>query len=160
MGCADRGGEAPPAGTPIVMGFDGSYTRDSTALVGATVEAVPYLFVVALQEEPETAPEDWRVDIGAAEADISEACERWEVMAVACDPMRWQRSIAALLDAGLPMVEWPTHNPGRMAPACAAFEDAIQEASLAHDGSADLARHVRNCVVVTDSRGRRITKRY
>ena len=160
MGCADRDGEVPAAGTPIVLGFDGSYTRDSTALVGATVEAVPYLFVVALQEEPETASEDWRVDIGAAEADISEACERWEVMAVACDPMRWQRSIAALLDAGLPMVEWPTHNPGRMAPACAAFEDAIQEAGLAHDGSADLARHVRNCVVVTDSRGRRITKRY
>jgi len=45
-----------------------------------------------------------------------------------------------------------------MAPACAAFEDAVQARRLSHDGDERLAEHIRNCVVKIDSRGKRITK--
>jgi hypothetical protein len=47
------------------------------------------------------------------------------VYAVACVPSRWQRSLAVLLDEGLPMVEWPSHSVGRMVSACAQFYDGV-----------------------------------
>jgi len=147
-----------PDGTRIVIGFDGSYARDSTALVGCTLGPRPHLFVIGHWERPEGATEDWRVDIGDVEQTIVNACARWEVTAIACDPFRWQRSIQTLGEAGLPVVEWPSHSAARMAPACAAFEDAVQGRTLSHDGSEDLARHIRNSVVKIDSRGKRITK--
>ena len=42
-------------GTPVVLGFDGSLSDDSTALVGFTLERdlLPYLFVAGVWEAPE-----------------------------------------------------------------------------------------------------------
>jgi phage terminase large subunit-like protein len=147
-----------PDGARVVLGFDGSYSRDSTALVGCTLGERPHIFVVGHWERPAGAQEDWRVEIRDVEAAIVNACARWDVQAVACDPHRWQLVIQDLLEAGLPMVEWPSHSAARMAPACAAFEDAVQGRLLSHDGDERLAEHVRNCVVRIDSRGKRITK--
>jgi hypothetical protein len=39
-----------------VLGFDGFYRGDSTALVAATVQECPYLWVVGLWERPDRAP--------------------------------------------------------------------------------------------------------
>ena len=154
----DRG--VPEEGTEVVLGFDGSWARDATGLVGATLEERPHLFKIALQERPADAPEDWRVDVGLMEADIIAACARWTVLAVGCDPARWQRSISVLMEDGLPMVEWPTHNTARMTAACSQFEDAVGEEAFTHDGGSDISRHVRNATVVADTRGRRIQKKY
>ena len=150
--------EKPPAGTRIALGFDGSYARDSTGLVGCTIEERPHLFVVGTWEKPEKATEDWRVPIQEVEGEIATACETWDVVAVGADPFRWQRSIEVLMEAGLPMVEWPSHSAARMAPACAKFEDAVQERSLSHDGNEAMERHIENCVIKIDGRGKRITK--
>ncbi|HEX7119135.1 MAG TPA: terminase TerL endonuclease subunit [Longimicrobiales bacterium] len=147
-----------PDGARIVIGFDGSYSRDSTAVVGCMLGERPHLFVIGHWERPAGAAEDWRVDIPDVEETLRAACARWDVQAIACDPFRWQRTIQVLLEAGLPMVEWPSHSAVRMAPACAAFEDAVQGRLLSHDGDERLAEHVRNCVVRIDSRGKRITK--
>jgi len=147
-----------PDGARIVIGFDGSYSRDSTAVVGCMLGERPHLFVIGHWERPAGAAEDWRVDIPDVEETLRAACARWDVHAIACDPFRWQRTIQVLLEAGLPMVEWPSHSAVRMAPACAAFEDAVQARRLSHDGDERLAEHIRNCVVKIDSRGKRITK--
>jgi phage terminase large subunit-like protein len=55
--CADPDYRAPD-GTQVALGFDGSYRGDSTALVAATVEERPYLWVVGLWERPERARTD------------------------------------------------------------------------------------------------------
>lgn len=156
--CADVIRTPPPDGARVALGFDGSYSRDSTALVGATLEEKPHLFVVQAWERPAGASEDWRVNIPDVEASIAKACEQWDVVGVGCDPFRWQRTISVLLEAGLPVVEWPSHTAARMAPACAQFEDAVQSRLLTHDGHARMAEHLSNCVVKIDSRGKRITK--
>lgn len=148
----------PPPGTRVALGFDGSYARDATGIVGCTIEDHPHLFVVKNWEKPANATEDWRVPIPDVEQEIANACETWDVVVVACDPFRWQRSIEVLLEAGLPMAEWASHTAARMAPACAKFEDAVQGKLLTHDGNDDLERHIGNCVVKIDSRGKRITK--
>ena len=151
-------GGKPPDGTPVVIGFDGSWSGDSTAVVGATIEAKPHLFVIGKWEREVESSPDWRVDIVDVENTIEKAAKKWQVRRIGCDPYRWQRSMAALQELGLPVEEWPSHQAARMVPACKQFFDAVSDAKLSHDGDADAARHLGNCVVKIDSRGPRIVK--
>lgn len=153
-GCA--GAEVPADGTPIVVGFDGSYSGDSTGLVGCTLDGE--LFVIDAWERTQADGPEWRVDILDVENAIRAACARWDVREIACDPYRWQRSMAVLLEDGLPVTEYPTGSPARMVPACATFYDATMERRLSHDGDPRLARHVDNCVLKVDQKGPRIVK--
>jgi phage terminase large subunit-like protein len=153
--CAKPRRGIPADHADIVLGFDGSYSGDSTALVGCTPEG--HLFVVDAWEKPE-GDDDWRVDIADVEAAIVAACRRWTVLEVACDPFRWQRSMQVLEAEGLPIVEYKTGSPTLMVPACAKFYDAVVERRLSHDGDLRLARHVANAVVKTDRLGPRIVK--
>jgi len=151
-------GGKPEDGTEIVIGFDGSWAGDSTAVYGATVEAKPHLFMIGSWErEPEDSP-DWRVDIVDVENTIEKAGKKWQVKQIGCDPYRWQRSMAALRELGLPVEEWPSHQASRMVPACKQFFDAVVDEKLTQDGNENAARHLANCVVKIDSRGPRIVK--
>jgi len=153
----DRGEPADAA--EIVVGFDGSYSGDSTALVGATLEdEKPHLFVIDAWERKDSDDPNWRVPISEVEEAIRRACRRWTVREVACDPYRWQRSMEALLEEDWPIVEFDTSKPSRMVPACAAFYDAVTDGQLTHDGDARLARHIENCRVKRDGLGPRIVK--
>jgi phage terminase large subunit-like protein len=152
--CADP--RPIPDGAEVVLGFDGSWSGDTTALVACTIGARPHLGLLALWEAPEGA-RDWRVDILAVEATIQAACQRFRVREVACDPYRWSRSLQVLRDAGLPMVEYP-QSPERMTPAVTSFYEAVVNKTLTHSGDGRLARHVGNAVVREDARGIRITK--
>lgn len=154
--CADPSVPIPD-GSRIVLGFDGSWSGDSTAVVGCTLSQRPHLFQVAAWEKPEGAS-TWRVDVDLVEHTIRDACRRWQVVHVACDPHRWQRSLRMLMDEGLPMVEWPSHQAARMSPACTQFLEGVMARRLSHDGSPELTSHVANCVVRIDSRGPRIVK--
>lgn len=149
---------APPPGTDIVLGFDGSYSGDSTGIVGVTIEDKPHLWVVDAWEKPPDADKAWRVPISDVEAAIRQACATWKVVEVACDPYRWQQSMQTLQDEGLPIIEWATSSPAMMVPACAAFFDAIMDDGLTHSGDPRLERHFRNCTVKRDRLGPRIVK--
>lgn len=146
-----------PIDTPIVLGFDGSYSGDSTAVVGCTLEEKPHLFVIDAWEKPEGTA-DWKVDIPDVEQTIRNVCATRNVKRIGCDPHRWQRSIAALEEEGLPVIVWPSHSANIMSPACQEFERAVTAGHLTHDGDERLERHIGNCVVKIDSRGPRITK--
>jgi phage terminase large subunit-like protein len=157
--CADEEREIP-AGTEVVLGFDGSFNNDSTALVVVSVpegDSVPHIDVVELWERPQTAGNDWTVPILDVEAAIRAACRRWQVREIACDPFRWARTYQVLDDEGLPVVEFP-QSPQRMVPATASFYEAVLNKLITHSGDPRLARHVSNCVVKTDSRGSRLAK--
>ena len=146
-------------GDEITVGFDGSYSGDSTALVGCTTRD-PHLFVIAAWEKADSDDPDWRVPIAEVEDAIRKACARWRVREVDCDPFRWSRTMEALEEEGWPIVEWNTSSPARMVPACAKFYDAVMEQRVTHDGDPRLARHIDHCVLKTDGKGPRIVKEH
>lgn len=148
----------PPDDVECVLGFDGSFSGDSTALVGVTVEETPRVWLVRAWEKQPNDTDDWRVDIAEVEATILAECGRRRVIEVACDPFRWQRSMQELAALGLPIVEYPSSSPSRMVPATAKFYDAVMSDGIAHDHNPTLSRHLDNCVVKTDRLGPRITK--
>ena len=157
--CADRGRRV--GDVEVVLFLDGSWNGDSTGLVGVTCEEVPHVFVVDAWEHPPDDPH-WRVPVVDVEAAVLDAVASVEfrVVEVACDPYRWQRSIAVLgEEIGEDAVsEYPTNSVKRMVPACKQFYDMVVERGLTHDGDPRLARHIGNCVVKQDRHGVRIVK--
>lgn len=141
---------------PVVLGFDGSFNNDSTALVVVSVDERPHVDVVACWERPANV-DDWQVPILDVEAAIREACRRWQVREIVCDPFRWARTYQVLEGEGLPIVEFP-QSPARMVPATQRFYEAVVNGSLTHSGNASLARHIGNTVIRTDARGSRLSK--
>jgi phage terminase large subunit-like protein len=144
-----------PEGADVVLGFDGSFSGDCTALVACTPEG--RLQVVELWERPQDAAPGWRVDPSEVETAVLSACQRWRVLEIAADPYRWQRDMAAWADAGLPVVEYPQSNT-RMIPATARFYDAVMDGLVEHDGDPRLARHVGNCVTKLTPAGPKVQK--
>jgi phage terminase large subunit-like protein len=139
-----------------VLGFDGSFSGDCTALVAVTIGPRPYVELVNLWEAPEGA-RDWRVPILEVEQAIRDACRRWQVRAIVADPYRWQRSLELLEGEGLPVEEFP-QSPQRMTPATARMYEAVVNGALTHSGDPRLARHLANAVLREDPRGARLSK--
>lgn len=153
--CTAAGAPVPPPGSKVWLGFDGSYSGDSTALVGATAEG--HLFVVGCWENP--GRPGWRVPRGRVKEAVAEAFGTWDVVEMLCDPPYWAAEIAEWA-ATWPdrVVEFPTFSRARMAPACTAFYAAVLERALSHDGDPRMARHVSNAVVKSSPQGDYITK--
>lgn len=145
---------------PIILGFDGSFSGDTTVIVGVTKEDEPHIFLIKAWEKQPTDRDDWRVDILEVENTIIEFCLNHNVLEVACDPFRWQRSMQVLQEAGIPIVEWPSTSAARMIPACSKFYDAVAEQKISHNNDALLARHLSNAVVKVDRLGPRIVKEH
>lgn len=143
---------------PIVLFFDGSFNHDCTALLGATIEAVPHLFVVECWERPLDDPH-WRVPIGDVDRVVRETCRDRTVTELACDPFRWAQLMEQWAD-GLPVIEYPTSTPTRMVPAWAKFYDATLTGGYTHDGDPRLTRHVGNMALKTDRLGPRPVKEH
>lgn len=141
----------------VVLGFDGSFSNDSTALVAVEIGEVPHITVVACWERPADADDTWRVPIADVEDAIRQACKRWTVVMIACDPFRWARTYQALEAEGLPVIEFP-QSPARMTPATQRFSEAVLNEGLSHDGDLRLTRHLNNCVLRVDARGSRLSK--
>ena len=152
---------SPPNHTvPIIVGFDGSFSGDSTALVGVTVESKPTAWLIKAWEKQPTDTDDWRVDIAEVESTILDTCRDFNVTEVVCDPFRWQRSMQELAAAGLPIVEYNSSSPARMVPATAKTYDAVMSGNVLHDHNPTLTRHLNNSVIRTDRLGPRITKEH
>ena len=145
-----------------MVGFDGSFSGDTTVLVGCTIpkeDETPYVFLIKAWEKDERIHDDsWRVEIQEVENAIADFCSRFKVREVACDPFRWQRSMEILADKGIPIVEYPSTSARRMVTSCAKFFDAVLDKKMVHDGNPLLARHLSNAVVKSDNLGVRIVK--
>jgi phage terminase large subunit-like protein len=99
------------------------------------------------------------VPVADVEEEIREACRRFTVREIVCDPFRWTRTMQALEAEGLPIVEFP-QSPARMTPATTRMFEAVVNGTLTHSGDGRLARHVGNCVLRVDSRGSRLAKEH
>lgn len=183
-------GRAAPAetiedGDEVILGFDGSFDNDSTALVVVRIPdeipqpedpgqnapsaeeiarraaeeglRLPHIDVVDAWEKPLEAKAGWTVPILEVEEAIRVACRRWQVREIVCDPARWARTYQVLEQEGLPIVDFP-QSPARMVPATTRFFQAVTNAGLTHSGDPRLARHVGNCVVRKTVRGSMISK--
>lgn len=149
------------AGAEVALGLDGSYNGDSTALIGCTVDE-PHLFTLGIWEKPEKAKDDWRVPISEVEEAVRQGCRDYTVRVVHADPFRWQRSIDALQDEGVPIVDFATNSAPRMVPATTELTEAVlgETPRVTHDGDPRLARHVKNAVLKIDKSGPRIVKEH
>lgn len=146
----------PTPGTDVVLGFDGAWTDDSTAIVGCTIDG-HHLFTVRVWEKPKDEPA-WQTPTHEVEAELLKACGTWNVREIACDPHQWREQIAKFAELGLPVHEWPTNAVQRMVPACTEFYRAVMEKRLTHDANPTLVRHIANAVIKEDRFGRRIVK--
>lgn len=143
-------------GDVITLGFDGSTSDDSTALVACRYSD-GYLEVLGCWERPE-GPDgvNWRVDSVAVDAAVAEAMERFRVIGFYADPPHWQDyldrwsgefGVGMLIHATKARpLEWWTNRPKAMVSALARFHDAVVDGlnSLKHNGESVLTRHVLN----------------
>lgn len=149
----------PAPDVPVVLGFDGSYNHDCTALVAVTVETVPHVEVIACWERP-TDDATWRVPIDAVDATVRATCRDRKVVEVACDPFRWAQVMDQWATDGLPVVEYPTTSPSRMVPAWTKWFDAVVSGGVTTDGDPRLHRHAANTILKTDRLGPRPVKEH
>lgn len=144
-------------GAKVVLGFDGSFNGDCTVVVAVEVGEVPHIEPIAAWEKPEEAGADWQVPVLDVEEAIRNACKKYEVVEIACDPYRWARTFQVLEDEGLPVVVFP-QNASRMTPATTRFYEAVMNRTVTQNGDAMLSRHVANATLRIDNRGSRLAK--
>ncbi len=141
----------------IVIGYDGSFSNDSTAIVAARISDRA-LFVLGHWEKP-LDDNHWRVPIEEVEMRVEELAKLYDVRELVCDPFRWQRSMEVWQSAGLPVVEMP-QTPNRMVPATSSMFDAIVNKRVKHDGDPRLARHIANATPYQSRNGVMLKKEH
>ena len=143
-------------GDEVILGFDGAWKGDSTALVACRLED-HHIEVLGHWEAPPGDPH-WRTPVDEVKDTIRDAARHFSVREIAADPYRFEQSLLELAEEGLPIVEYATNAPARMVPATTAFYEAVMDGNLSHDGNPALARHMANAILKEDARGGRITK--
>ena len=148
-----------------VLGFDGSYASDSTALCVCTIpkdDEKPKVKLIRTWEKNFGVDDDsWRVPMEEVKQEIINYTQNYpKVREIACDPYRWASMMQELQELGLPIVEYKTNLLNLMIPATQKVFDAVMEETLIHDGNPALSRHIDNCVIKTDHRGQRVTKEH
>ncbi|NKY17804.1 terminase large subunit [Tsukamurella spumae] len=142
----------------VVLAFDGSASGDNTALVGCTVGPDPYVFLVALWDNP--GDPRWRVPREDVAAKVAECFESMNVVELAADPWGWRSELEAWAKkfGAKRVVEYNTAHATRMAPATDRFYGAVVDGRLAHDGNDRLAEHLGNAVAKRTPMGDLVAK--
>ena len=144
----------------VVLAFDGSSSGDSTVLVGCTVSAPYYLFVVGMWENPTPGKPGWRVPREEVDKAVAEAFKRYNVVELACDPWGWQTEIQswAKRHGARRVLEYNTAHAARMAPATDKMYELMMEGHVEHDGDARMVAHFDHAVAKTTHLGDLIAK--
>lgn len=146
-----------PGRMGVVLGFDGSFSGDSTALIAVTVDQQPAIKVLGLWEKP---PDDdnWRVPRAQVKDAIRQACRDWDVREIAWDEYLWLDAAEELEEEGLPVVIFPQRLTSMLPATQRFFEHVVTNKTIRHNGDPRLARHLDNAVLKTDTRGARLVK--
>lgn len=147
-----------PGETKIVLSFDGSYSDDATAIVGATIEEKPHVMVLGLWEKPVMQP-TWRVPLHEVKQTLMSLIDEWNPVELVVDPSFW-KDILLEVERERPrvlIVETPPRN-ARTAPATQLFFQLVTSGRISHDGNPALARHVGNAQLVQTAQGGVIRK--
>lgn len=145
------------AGESLVLGFDGSYARDATALVACTLDG--FVAPIRVWERPEGASPDWKVPREEVNAAVDRAMSDFDVLELVCDPPGWHSEIDAWTERyGGVVVSFDTNRRVQMSAACDRFSVGAITGTLTHDGDPVLARHVGHCVAKETPAGVVVTK--
>jgi hypothetical protein len=144
-------------GDTIVLGFDGSRGRargnaDATALIGCRVSD-GHLFEVGVWQAGRDET-DWEAPESLIDAAVRDAFKRYRVVGLYADPSLWQarlgdweqaysRKLKVRASFEHPM-HWWVNRASLMVKALAAFEEAVTNGDLTHDGSYRLTEHLLN----------------
>lgn len=131
----------------ITLGFDGSRTRDATALVG-TVVRTGYQWVFGVWSRPRDVLE-WEVPAHEVTALVEYAFGQYRVWRMLCDPYWWDETIAhwAGRHGTDTVLEFRTNSQyNKLAAAVKSYETAVRLRELGHPADALFAEHVSNCV--------------
>ena len=128
---------------PIALGFDGSHSKDGTALVGCTRDG--WVFPVEIIERPANVGDEWRIDRQKIHRALEFVFANYNVGLLFADPWQWQSELDGWSEKWPDkVVEFPTNQVRKMAPAVDRFRSGVNEGHLSHDGDAQFARHVLN----------------
>lgn len=141
---------------PVVLGFDGSASGDSTALVGCTFDG--HVFIVGLWENP--GDPRWRVPRTEVARTVHNTFDRYNVVEMACDPWGWRSEIEswAARHGATRVIQWNTANAKAMAPATDRLYQAVATQQVSHDGDERLAAHMSHCVAKRTPMGDLVSK--
>ena len=125
-------------GELITLGFDGSTTRDHTALIGTEV-ATGYQWVVGYWEPQMADTGEIKVPEDQVDATVKAAFDRWNVWRMNADPFYWREWLSTWAgrydQPGHPVVAaWDTTADKKMSVALLDYRNAIQGGELTHDG--------------------------
>jgi phage terminase large subunit-like protein len=128
-------------GERIGLGFDGSRSRDATALVAATQDG--FLVPLAIVERPANAGDGWLIDRSVIQRAIEDAFGRFEVGFLYADPWHWRDELDEW-GGRWPdrVVEFPTNSNAKMAQVVDRFRTGIAENRITHAGDEALSRHI------------------
>jgi phage terminase large subunit-like protein len=131
-------------GTKVWLGFDGSVTGDSTALVACWGGG--HITVLGVWERPGT--KDWQVPKEEVLQAVDDAFTTYDVQVMFMDTAWWNREFQEWERLyGGPRVIQFRGTPKDMGPASEAFREAVVSGRISHDGDPRLARHVSNAVI-------------
>jgi hypothetical protein len=141
-------------GDYIGLGFDGSRSRDSTALI-AVRRSDMQVFELGVWE-PSLEVEGWVVPRPQVHDRLKDVFAAYRVGRLLGDPWRWENDLSlwAAEYGDEIVIEMPTNVEQRMDRIIHRFITAWDggRGDLAHDGAAALSRHVKNAVLVKGSR--------
>lgn len=145
-------------GTAVALGFDGSVSRDATALWAYELVSGRLVELGYWQRPP--GVRSWEVKRSDVLEVIVGAFERLEVVAMYADPWLWRTELQGLVErfGEDRVVVWNTAAPARMGPATDAFVMAVAKRELLTDGSATLRAHVTSAVAKMTAAGPVIVK--
>lgn len=154
-------------GEPVVAGFDGSFSRDTTAIVVAPTGRREVHLWRVWEKPADAEPGTWAVPKDEVVAALHELFARFQVVELAPDPYVWTTEIADLERVyGDRVVRFPTTSMPRMVPAVEAYvaavhgTDAAEHGLLALDKHPTLLRHMGNCHVRQTTYGETVEKEY
>lgn len=130
-------------GERIGLGFDGSRSRDATALVACTQDG--FLVPLAIEERPANAGDGWLIDRSVIQRALEDAFGRFEVGFIYADPWHWRDELDEW-GGRWPnrVVEFPTNSNAKMAPVVDRFRTGITENRITHPGDETFTRHILN----------------
>jgi hypothetical protein len=141
------------------LGFDGSKSRDSTALI-ACRRSDMRLFVLGTWERPRNIDidDEWEVPRDEVRACVAQAFKTLRVGFMYCDPWGWENDIDAWAQTygEKRVLGFPTNQEQRMDKALHRFLVGIENGEIAHDANEVLARHIGNAVL--SNAGRKATR--
>lgn len=157
----------PDEGDMLFLGIDLGLKRDTaavTAVCPKNERLETFSQVWGLPQEDGNFPpchtevHDTRLPISLVEEYIAGLAEMgWEIMGIAYDPYRMERSAQELADTFM-VVEFP-QTDNRMVPASEDLYVDVRDQILLHDGDPVLRRHVMAGVAAETGRGWRLSKR-